>query len=521
MARLPLAVSLRIAAQNHQRWIRDRARRIAQEGPVPEEPPFYLDEFEPTAAFSASRKLISTAADDLSQITSGRVSTWVDQTGNARDLLQANAGLRPSPALFHDIPALNFEPSGNQMSGPNLPEYITPSSAYMVVSFVCRGIARSDQVGNRIVGDAAEGGFIVAHTSGGVSNVYGLQYDGAYKQTPEQEIALGSQYVVALRKDATKMYCQVNRGDEVEVDIGNFTAMNYAFQIGGPPDNPNKNHNGYIFELATWAVVPSEEDRATIMDAFMDAIGVPTEAPDLSGFPGAANTGYTGTLTDSAGTTISAPGLIEHKHFTGQVTIDVDGVTIRNCKFDAGNFYCVRVSDGITATVENCEFDGSTALVSVSAISGSGTFRNNNIYGVENGIVLTGPNCVVTGNYIHDLSGFGEAHYDCIECNGGQSGSAIYGNTLLCPAQTAAVNINNYFGGQNGILVHDNYMAGGTYTVYVAGDDVPEKTITNVRVYDNYIDKGVYGYFNLQFAPDTELTNNKDALTGLYLMETE
>ena len=488
--------------------------------PLPNSPnqvavaPFTLDEFAPTAAFSVSRQLVSTYEDAFYTLTSGAVSSFNDQTGNARNLTQATAALRPTVVTKFRIPALDFAVGGNRLVGPNLTEFITSTSAYMVISFASRTVSRSDMAANGIITDAAEGGNISVSLVSGEYKVYAFQFDGTYDVTPKTTIYNGSPYVVTFRKDATKLYCRVNLGAEVEVDNGTLTAM--AFAIGLSRATPN-NFDGQMFEFATWATVPAVEDRDTIVTAFMTKLGIPTTAPDLSSFPTAATTGYTGALSASGALSISTPGVYENLDITGDVNISVNGVTLRNCKITTNDNYCVRIQDGFTATVEYCEING-LGTGNTTGIAGNGTFRYNNIYNVENGIVITGTNAVVTRNYVHDLAALTDPHYDAVECNGGQNGATITYNTLICnQTQTSSININNFFSAIDGLTISNNYIKGGTYAVYVDAQ-FAGGTITNVVIVDNYVSKGTTGFFNFNLTSPTS-SGNREAETGIPLYE--
>src|SRR4029079_11360024 len=125
-----------------------------------------------------------------------------------------------------------------------------------------------------------------------------------------------------------------------------------------------------------------------------------------------------------------------------------------------------------------------------SGILGSGTFLNNEIYNVENGIALNGNNTVIKGNYIHDMNAAGSPHYDGIQIDGGNSNVVIEHNTIINNwGQTSAVMIDNYFGPISNIKVNDNYLAGGGYTIYSDGQ-FDGGTISGVQILNNVFDKG-------------------------------
>jgi hypothetical protein len=145
-------------------------------------------------------------------------------------------------------------------------------------------------------------------------------------------------------------------------------------------------------------------------------------------------------------------------------------------------------------TIQGCEIDGvGTGNDGSNGIRGSGTFRGNNIYNVENGITLDG-SATIEDNYIHDLLASGSPHYDGIQIDGGISNVVIRHNTVINGhTQTAAVMIDNYFGPISDIVVTRNRLIGGGYTVYSDGQ-FNGGPITGVSFVDNRMGKGRWGY---------------------------
>ena len=181
----------------------------------------------------------------------------------------------------------------------------------------------------------------------------------------------------------------------------------------------------------------------------------------MAQYPNAANTGvpvgvtltpYVGDLEiTQAGTVIS--GLDIH----GTIYIQAPNVTIVNCRITSANFAVIWMGDGATgAVVENCEINGvGIGNDGDSGILGEGTFLNNNIYNVENGIAVTGSSTIV-GNYIHDLLASGSPHYDGIQIDGGVSNVIIRHNTIInSHTQTSAIMIDNGFGPISNIQVDE------------------------------------------------------------------
>jgi Ca2+-binding RTX toxin-like protein len=176
----------------------------------------------------------------------------------------------------------------------------------------------------------------------------------------------------------------------------------------------------------------------------------------------------------------------------GTVYIDADNVTIENCKITSSDFAVVRIANGVTgAVVRNSEVNGLNS--GGQGISGQGTFIGNDISGVADGINVTGDNVLIQDNYIHNLGGTADSHYDGIQIDGGVSGIRVEHNTVVNHHdQTAAVMIDDYFGPTSNVVVNNNLLTGGGYTIYVTGLD--GNGTTNVSVTNNHLGEGQWGY---------------------------
>jgi hypothetical protein len=219
-----------------------------------------------------------------------------------------------------------------------------------------------------------------------------------------------------------------------------------------------------------------------------------TTTSTLVGFPDANSTGVRDgvTLRQVGDMTVTTPGaIISGLEIHGTLRIEADNVTVRDCKIvNEGGWHGILIPDGNTgAVVEFCDIIGP-----VNGISGTGAFRSNDFSSNDNGINVYGPSLIVD-NYIHDMSGGADAHYDGIEINGG-GGTTIRHNTIINEhAQTSAVMINNDFGAVPGIIIDNNYLAGGGYTIYSDGRFSSTDLITGVQITNNYLGQGYWGYF--------------------------
>ncbi|MDB5527009.1 MAG: hypothetical protein JWR51_112 [Devosia sp.] len=213
-------------------------------------------------------------------------------------------------------------------------------------------------------------------------------------------------------------------------------------------------------------------------------------------------------VVTKAGTVLS--GL----NITGSVYIDADNVTLQNCKITSSSFAVVQIrngSDGVI--VQNCDINGLNA--GGQGISGYGKFIGNDISGVADGINVTGDHVLIQDNYIHDLGGTSDSHYDGIQVDGGVSDIRIEHNSVINDhGQTAAVMIDDFFGHTSNVVVNNNLLTGGGYTVYVTGLD--GNGTENVQVTNNHIGSGQWGdtYFAAANPVYTGNVNDGDALAA-------
>jgi hypothetical protein len=221
-------------------------------------------------------------------------------------------------------------------------------------------------------------------------------------------------------------------------------------------------------------------------------MSMPSSNTPLIGFPDADSAGvragvelqrYDGDITVTTdGAVIS--GLEIH----GTLRVEADNVIIRDCKIINDSYNNIIIPDPYSATVEYCDIIGG-----VNGISGAGTFRGNDFSQNENGINVYGPS-LIEDNYIHDMGGGSDAHFDGIE-NNGASGMIVRHNTIINDSsQTSAIMLNNYFGKIEGAIIDNNYLAGGGYTIYSDGR-AGDEPISGVQITNNYLGEGYWGYY--------------------------
>jgi Ca2+-binding RTX toxin-like protein len=221
-----------------------------------------------------------------------------------------------------------------------------------------------------------------------------------------------------------------------------------------------------------------------------------------TGFPDETNTGvkagvamtkYTGSYRVTQDNAV-----ISNLEVTGDIIIDAKNVTLSNVKLISNTeWHALRIMDDASGfTLKDSEIDGRG--LSDNGVYGHGTFLRNNIHDVENGMTLWGPSSV-QDNYIHSLrNGKADPHYDGVQVNGGQDIDFIHNTIINDHDQTAALMLENTFGGLANITVDNNRLVGGGYTVYLDGrkgggvvDD------DSIRITNNQIGGGHWGDFSL------------------------
>lgn len=218
-------------------------------------------------------------------------------------------------------------------------------------------------------------------------------------------------------------------------------------------------------------------------------------------WPDASNTGVpagTSLTAYSGPSNITTNGtVIDGKTLTVGLTINANNVTIRNSKFETdGYFWHVLSDNGNTGLlIEDCEFDMLGSTTGDSCVSGYNyTVRRCNIHGSPDGM-KAGTNCVIEDNYIHDLTVFGDSHNDAIQSLGTTS-LTIRHNTIVCPSggTSAIILSTGNATDMRNILIENNLLAGGVYTIYAgydSGSDDIEK-VENIQVLNNHFSTSIF-----------------------------
>jgi hypothetical protein len=187
--------------------------------------------------------------------------------------------------------------------------------------------------------------------------------------------------------------------------------------------------------------------------------------------------------------------------------VDVTGsdVTIKDDAIRVtGNSFGVSLRHTHNVTIEDSDiFGGNTGsgrlMVGIKDIFGDcvGTqVLGNNIWYTGTGIQIYGG--LIENNYIHDMGYISGDHVNGITSNGSTTPLTIKHNTVLVNhSQTDAIGLFEDFGVEANVLITDNLLAGGGYTIY-GGQNPGGPASYNIRITNNLISRAYYaqgGFF--------------------------
>jgi hypothetical protein len=236
------------------------------------------------------------------------------------------------------------------------------------------------------------------------------------------------------------------------------------------------------------------------------------EDASACGFPDIETTGVTpGTeLTPVEGSiTLSTPGEVyEDKLVTGSIIVEAPNVTIRNVKLVATDpFYGIRafgwVNNVTGLTLDHVEidlngnydakgvaFDGYTAR-NVFFHNGSDCAHMGADVTLQDSLCVIGPDVNRDGWPDDRTFCSGTEHFDGFQSDGGRN-ITIRHNTIRNPCdQTAAILMSTNTEPISNVIIQDNLMAGGAFTLYCnAGGQVANQAVTGNRFAKTYFEMG-------------------------------
>ncbi|MFT4647431.1 MAG: hypothetical protein ACI9X4_000643 [Glaciecola sp.] len=223
-------------------------------------------------------------------------------------------------------------------------------------------------------------------------------------------------------------------------------------------------------------------------------------APGTGDRPGPQNTGPTdpSILQSVGGMTITQDGtVVENVSVNGTINIEANNVTIRNFKVNGGGApYAIRATGGHHGIVIE---DGELVNVASAHIYGGGfEARRLNLHESGGDGFKCLSDVLVEACWVHHLGTSPGAHSDCNQSRWG-SNFTFRGNFMDLPIdigqpykQNAAFIMQTGDGPMDNILIEDNWLDGGNFTVYIVNKVPPPGSSrpnygdpTNARLLNN------------------------------------
>lgn len=244
-----------------------------------------------------------------------------------------------------------------------------------------------------------------------------------------------------------------------------------------PTLNPTPTQTASPTPSATSSATPTPSPTSTL--------------PPASGWPNAATTGPTGTLTvrneDLNITTAGA--VVENLDVRGCVTITAPNVVFRNSKVTCDNWRGVDARTLGGVVIQDVEIDCVNSPGKGIVAEGA-TIVRADIYGCEDAVYVD-RNVTVLDSYMHDLYGGGtDPHTDIVQVANGGDNVILRGNYMsnLTPRATSG-----YMGDgptMDNIVIDRNYIEAGGYVFYCSSSGVGNVISGNTVKSTGY---GVYG----------------------------
>lgn len=248
----------------------------------------------------------------------------------------------------------------------------------------------------------------------------------------------------------------------------------------------------------TSAPAPSTTAAPTTLPPTTTVVATP------SAYPGPDNTGVTPGTTlrvITGGLAITTPTVLENVEIRGNLYIaaTASGTIVRNVRIawpagqanPGGSIWTMVDNRASNVLFEDCEVNGNGMVqTGMTLANGPTTVRRCEISGTADGVDLS-HDITITDSYIHGMSlgPAGDWHVDTVQVVAGTN-LVLRHNTILNEnPQTSAVGIWSELGPVDNVLVEDNLIGGGGYTIYTYQMSY---SMTRVRVVNNKFTTAIY-----------------------------
>lgn len=231
------------------------------------------------------------------------------------------------------------------------------------------------------------------------------------------------------------------------------------------------------------------------------ARGTTTGGQAPSGFPSAASTGVPAnvSLRTVGDVTVTKNGtVISGLYVRGTLNVQADNVVVKNTRVTnngAADWGIVQRQGHSGLVIQDSEIRGNGSQELQQAVLNFGgdiTVRRTEISQVSDGVATV--QGTIEDSYLHDPKVFQGDHVDMIQSTGNApSGKSlvIQHNTIInTQGQTSVIALFQDFGVPHDVLITQNYLAGGGWSIY--GGDGTKGTPTNIRITNNTFGRDVF-----------------------------
>lgn len=261
---------------------------------------------------------------------------------------------------------------------------------------------------------------------------------------------------------------------------GDVDTETKSFEItNSPPPPPTDSDGDGVPDSSDNCPNVSNPNQA---DSDGDGIGDACDTPPpTGGYPDASNTGPSGTLTPVSGNvSLNTSGMVyENRDVNGCIVVNASNVTIRNVRVRCSGSSVVW-SGSSNLVIEDSEVICGGAVGTTGITPGNYTLRRVEATDCEN-ITWASNNVLIEDSYLHDPIPCcvpGDPHTDTVQVPQGASNITIrhnriyggyisqsnFGNAAITASASPGTSLTN-------MMVDNNILAGGGYTLYCPGAD--------------------------------------------------
>ena len=206
-------------------------------------------------------------------------------------------------------------------------------------------------------------------------------------------------------------------------------------------------------------------------------------------------------LPASPSVTIKTDGtVLENQHISATIRVKADNVIIRNCYITGAGNYSIQCTFGHKdLLIENCTmsdpkscgiYAGSNTTIRDCYISESGS----------DGMKVQGDDITVEGCYIHRIGTKPSSHADGSQSRGNNQRNYYYNNVFDIPfydspqyepgyKSNACFMVQADLGPITDIVIKNNWLIGGSYTIYFTQKKDKDYLLEGLTVEDNYFSR--------------------------------